>query len=204
MAFGKPGRPPEDRLLRRREIFLAVAPLMLQSGARRLSMRDAADAACLSIGGLYHYFPTKRALVLHGLDEAARTRLCQDNRLLIERAARRGVEPALAAYLDHAEAMFRFVHPAVLAALELGQDDFQATLDAGLASQVAELAETLRSVAPGLPDEALAALGRAIRRVTLGTLVDRNATPAELRDQVRILIDGYLVAGRPARLALAG
>ncbi|MBK9715090.1 MAG: TetR family transcriptional regulator [Kouleothrix sp.] len=29
-----------------------------REGVRRLSMRQAAAAACLSIGGLYHYFPT--------------------------------------------------------------------------------------------------------------------------------------------------
>ena len=62
MAFGKPGRPPEDRLARQREIYEAVIPLIYRDGARRLSMRDAASAACLSIGGLYHYFPNKREL----------------------------------------------------------------------------------------------------------------------------------------------
>src|SRR5436305_196848 len=51
--FGKPGRPPEDRLGRQYEIYQAVTPLLLAVGARRLSMRDAADAACMSIGGLY-------------------------------------------------------------------------------------------------------------------------------------------------------
>ncbi|MBK9715083.1 MAG: helix-turn-helix transcriptional regulator [Kouleothrix sp.] len=64
MLFGKRGRPPEDRLARQREIYTAVAPLIEREGVRRLSMRQAAAAACLSIGGLYHYFPTKRELVL--------------------------------------------------------------------------------------------------------------------------------------------
>ena len=56
---GKPGRPPEDRLKRQHEIFLAVAPLIDRYGAKRLTMRQAARAAHLSLGGLYHYFPTK-------------------------------------------------------------------------------------------------------------------------------------------------
>ena len=37
--FGKVGRPAEDRLLRQREIFEAVAPLLLEVGARELTMR---------------------------------------------------------------------------------------------------------------------------------------------------------------------
>src|SRR5215218_11328364 len=61
---GKPGRPPEDRLRRQHEIFLAVVPLIERYGAKRLTMRQAARAAHLSLGGLYHYVPTKRDLVL--------------------------------------------------------------------------------------------------------------------------------------------
>src|SRR5258708_10463699 len=78
VVFGKKGRPPEDRLARQKEIYAAVSPLILQEGARQLSMRHAAQAACLSIGGLYHYFPTKRDLMLHGLCPEATHRHCQD------------------------------------------------------------------------------------------------------------------------------
>ena len=41
MSFGKPGRPCEDRLIRQREIYLAVTPLLEQIGVRDLSMRAA-------------------------------------------------------------------------------------------------------------------------------------------------------------------
>jgi AcrR family transcriptional regulator len=75
---GKPGRPPEDRLKRQHEIFLAVAPLIERYGARRLTMRQAARAAHLSLGGLYHYFPTKRNLVLHALKPEAVARVCAE------------------------------------------------------------------------------------------------------------------------------
>src|SRR4030095_8768277 len=75
---GKPGRPPEDRLRRQHEIFLAVAPLIERYGARRLTMRQAARAAHLSLGGLYHYFPTKRDFVLHALKPEAVARLCAE------------------------------------------------------------------------------------------------------------------------------
>src|SRR5689334_11440210 len=76
MTFGKVGRPPEDRFGRKLEIFEAVAPLILEKGARRLSMQEAACAACLSIGGLYHYFPTKRELVLYTLQPDVLDRRC--------------------------------------------------------------------------------------------------------------------------------
>src|SRR5687768_8702605 len=62
--FGKRGRPPEDRNQRCAEVYAAVTPLLLARGVRELTMREAAAAACLSVGGLYHYFPDKRALAL--------------------------------------------------------------------------------------------------------------------------------------------
>ena len=60
------------------EIFLAVPPLIERYGATRLTMRQAARAAHLSLGGLYHYFPTKRDLVLHALKPEAVARLCAE------------------------------------------------------------------------------------------------------------------------------
>ena len=39
MSFGKPDCPCEDRLIRKPEISLAVAPLLEQIGVRDLSMR---------------------------------------------------------------------------------------------------------------------------------------------------------------------
>src|SRR5687768_13949306 len=78
MAFGKPGRPPEDRQARQQEIYRAVGPLILEHGVGHLSMRQAAHAACLSVGGLYHYFPTKRDLVLHPLRPEVLLRRCHD------------------------------------------------------------------------------------------------------------------------------
>ncbi|MFN8513001.1 MAG: TetR/AcrR family transcriptional regulator [Thermomicrobiales bacterium] len=193
MAFGKPGRPPEDRLARQAEIYLAVAPLILEGGARHLSMRAAADAACMSIGGLYHYFPTKRDLVLHGLDEAARTRLCHEYRAAIADVAAWGLSRWVESYLDFAQRMIDFMRPAVQAALDLGVDEFQTQLDSGLVYHVTDLVETLRVLVPAIPGRDLESLARAMRRLVLGTLIDRTDTRAELRDQQRALIYGYAV-----------
>lgn len=190
--FGKPGRPPADRLARQQEIYEAVTPLILTIGARQLTMRDAAHAACLSIGGLYHYFPTKRALVLHGLDFDARGRLCHEYRAQLADLTRWDMDRYVGAYVDFSTMIFRFMRPAVLAALDLGAEELQAQLDEGLVYNVTELTETLRQLAPDMPEERLAALGRAIRRIGLGALVDRHTNFDELREQLRALLDGYL------------
>jgi AcrR family transcriptional regulator len=192
MAFGKPGRPPEDRLARRQEIYEAVAPLILSLGARQLSMREAAHAACVSIGGLYHYFPTKRELVLYGLNSEARDRLCREYREQLTKLSTWSRKEAIEAYLDHSIQMFNFVRPAARAVLELGASELQATLDAGMSTNVAELAETLQFVAPEMSQTEREALGRAIRRVSLGALLDERTDFDEVRDQLRALIDGYL------------
>lgn len=191
MTFGKPGRPPEDRLARQREIYEAVVPLIYRDGARHLSMRNAARAAHMSVGGLYHYFPTKRDLVLHGLREDARDRLCREYRDRIADLSGWSAERYVEAYLDFALGMFAFVRPAVRAALEFGVEEFQSQLDAGLTAHVEELAESLRRVAPDLLQRDLEKLARAIRRVALGALVERYADLQETREQLRTLIEAY-------------
>lgn len=158
MAFGKPGRPSEDRLGRQREIYEAVVPLIHRDGARRLSMRAAARAARMSVGGLYHYFPAKRDLVLHGLREDARARLCQEYRADLGELLGWSAERHVEAYLDLSLRMFSFIKPSVQAALELGVEELQAILDAGLRTNVGELVETLRLVDAGVSEKDLEAL----------------------------------------------
>jgi AcrR family transcriptional regulator len=194
MTFGKPGRPPEDRLARQREIYEAVVPLIDRDGARHLSMREAARAAHMSVGGLYHYFPTKRDLVLHGLREDARDRICREYRDQIADLSGWSTEGYVETYLDFAIRMFAFVRPAVRAALEFGIEEFQSQLDAGLTAHVEELAENLQQVTPGVPERDLEKLARAIRRVALGALVDRHADLEETREQLRTLIEGYALS----------
>jgi AcrR family transcriptional regulator len=196
MTFGKPGRPPEDRLARQREIYEAVVPLIYGDGARRLSMREAARAARMSVGGLYHYFPTKRDLVLHGLSEDARARLCQEYRSCLGDISGWSAGRHVEAYLDLSIHMFSFAKPSVQAALELGAEELQAVLDSGLRTNVGELVETLRLVDAGVREEELEALARALRRVALGALVDRHADLEETREQMRALIEGHAIGVR--------
>lgn len=203
VSSGKVGRPPEDRLARQREIYEAVGPLILSQGARNLSLRAAARAACISVGGLSHYFPTKRDLLLHGLSWEARDRLCRDYRARIANLAGWSLEQYLELYLDHSLLMFAIVRPSIQAALELGATELQAGIDAGLAANVSELVESLRQVAPGLAEPELEALGRAIRRVILGALIDRHADLAETRAQLKLLIEAHTTLSRSGRIASA-
>jgi AcrR family transcriptional regulator len=201
MSFGKPGRPPEDRVARQIEIFRAVAPLLLERGVRGLSMPQAAHAACLSIGGLYHYFPTKRELVLYGLNHDARDRLCREYRTQLADLARWSLEQGITAYLDHSVRMFSFVRPSARAALELGMGDVQELLRVGLDHNVGDLAETIRALAPQSTPADREALSRAIRRMSLGALLDEETDFTELRGQIRLLIDGHLARTNAAPLA---
>lgn len=192
MAFGKKGRPPEDRLMRQREIYTAVAPLILHVGARRLSMRQAARAACLSIGGLYHYFPTKRDLLLHGLCPEALLRHCQDFHAEFGHLA----DPDPRRYLDEAiNVVVRevvFCRPSIHAALELGIESFWEVIETLLTSTSFEFEERLGQLYPEVGEQELHRWGRAIRRSICAGLLDKGITPEELRDELRIIVDGYV------------
>ena len=191
MTFGKKGRPPEDRLARQSEIFLAVAPLILRDGARRLSMRAAADAACLSIGGLYHYFPTKRDLVLHGLRPEALLRVCQDFHAefghLSEVDPRRYIDEGIEVIVEHV-GLFR---PAIHAALELGTTSFWEVIDTILTNTTYDFEVHLRRLFPEVDDQELAQWGRAIRRSICAAFLDKSVTQDELRAEFRLFMEGH-------------
>lgn len=190
--FGKKGRPPEDRLARQREIYTAVAPLIVQEGARRLSMRQAARAACLSIGGLYHYFPTKRELVLHGLCPEAILRRCQDFHAqfgyLADVDPGRYFEEGIELVVEHVG----FCRPAIHAALELGTESFWEVIEALLTGTEQAFEANLQRLFPEASDQELRQWGRTIRRAICAALLDKSVSPDELRDELHILVDGYV------------
>ena len=192
MTFGKKGRPPEDRLARQREIYTAVAPLILRDGARQLSMREAARVACLSVGGLYHYFPTKRDLVLHGLCPEALYRVCEDFHAQFGHLA--DADPYR--YLDEAIRVateeIQFCRPAIHAALELGSDSFWDVIDTLLTNTGLQFEVHLRRLFPEVSDQDLRVWGRALRRSLCAALLDKSVPPEELRDELIMLVHGYI------------
>lgn len=192
MAFGKPGRPPEDRLARQQEIYLAVSPLILEIGARQLSMREAAHAASLSVGGLYHYFPTKRALVLHGLSWEARDYLCRPGRERLAALELASLDGYIDAYVAHSCMMFEFMRSSVRAATDLGIETLQEQLEAALTDGAWEMRESLRRLAPWVPTRRLAELTRATLRLGIFALIERDVPMSEIGNQLRALFTGYV------------
>jgi AcrR family transcriptional regulator len=191
MSFGKKGRPPEDLLARRREIYEAVSPLILQIGARQLSMRQAARVACLSIGGLYHYFPTKRDLVLHGLSAEALARWCHDFHEQFGYLANVEPEQYLDRCLDDTVQVIKFLRPAFHAALELGMAAFWDVMDNVVTLTVQEFSMVLHLLMPEVSEQELIRIGRAIRRSICAGVLDKTATDEEIRDELGALLEGY-------------
>ncbi|MFN8497495.1 MAG: TetR/AcrR family transcriptional regulator [Anaerolineae bacterium] len=192
MAFGKKGRPPEDRLARQREIYNAVAPLILQVGARRLSMREAAQAACLSIGGLYHYFPTKRDLVLHGLCPEALLRHCQDFHTEFGHLADQDPLQYIDEGINVVVKEVTFCRPAIHAALELGAGSFWEVIETLLTSTAIEFEVRLYPLFLEVGEQELHQWTRAMRRSICAALLDKSLSPDELRDEMRMLVTSYV------------
>lgn len=193
MAFGKPGRPADDHLLRQREIYEAVSPLIVEMGVQRLSMRRAAQAACLSVGGLYHHFPTKHELVLHGIQAEAITRYCQDFHARFGYLADSDPVAFLDAYLDFLTSCIGFVRPSVNAALELRVETLDSILAPTLTAANEEFTARFGAAFPDADAEAVQHAGRAIHRAIVSALFDRTVTTHEFRRDVHALINGYLV-----------
>jgi AcrR family transcriptional regulator len=196
MAFGKRGRPAEDLLVRQREIYEAVSPLILQMGVQQLSMRQAASAACLSVGGLYHHFSTKRELVLFGLEPAALRRRCSDFETRFGYLV--DVDPGgyLECCVENNVELIRFIRPAIHAALELGVDTFWYVIDAVLTLVVQDFTVALQRIFPKAEETARERIGRSIRRSLAGGVLDKTVSDDEIRDELHALIEGYRVRAR--------
>jgi AcrR family transcriptional regulator len=196
-AFGKPGRPSEDRVGRQQEIFLAVAPLIRELGTREITMARAAEAASLSIGGLYHYFGTKRELLLFGLSPENLERLCTDFREqhaeLLRDDPRAFLDASLENLTRQADA---FVTPTVLAAMQLGVETLRDRLESALETEVVGLVQVVRAAYPQLAEAAAKDLNRALRRQCFSALLDPQITPHQLHAQ---LVGTVAAFTRPAR-----
>jgi AcrR family transcriptional regulator len=193
MAFGKLGRPTEDRLARQREIYEAVSPLILKIGVRQLSMRLAARAACLSIGGLYHHFPTKRDLVLHGIQHEAIARYCQDFHEEFGYLADANPAGFLDAYLDFVTSSIGFIRPAVHAALEIGLESLENILAPTLTAANEEFRARFGATFPYASEDDIHQAGRAIHRTIVAALFDKNITAEEFRKEITVLLNGYFL-----------
>lgn len=199
MGFGKPGRPPEDRLARQQEIFGAIRPLLVPGRSRELTMATAAKRAHLSVGGLYHYFPSKRSLVLFGIDPTNLQRVCADFRREHQDLAHSDPRALLTASLDTlAWAGIHFIQPSTLAAMELDLHIFRTAMDEVLSTELIGLIETVQLAHPHLTDPQASELNRSLRRVCTLAFVDPAMTERQLRHQLQATLDGTLRLIGPA------
>jgi AcrR family transcriptional regulator len=194
------GRPAEDRLQRQREIYEAAGPLILAYGPRRLSMQQIARATHASVGTLYYYFPSKRDLVLCGLQLDILAHRCAAFHRSADHLRRSDPDMYLKTFIDSSVESILFLRPAVYAATELGSSVLWPTLETAIAANTQEFQEALRGAlstsearVPGL-----ARFARIWRRFFFGAVLDREAPRQELADGLLALLRGLA----PSELAL--
>jgi hypothetical protein len=84
---------------------------------------------CLSVGGLYYYFPAKRELLLYGLRPEAQMFVC--SAFWQRNTALRAADPPgyLDAFLGHQVEMALFVRPSLRAAAEIGLSTLETAIE---------------------------------------------------------------------------
>jgi AcrR family transcriptional regulator len=192
--FGKPGRPPEDGFRRRWEIYMAIAPLLEKVGAKGLTMRQAATAAHMSVGGLYHYFPSKRDLVLYGVSPESMQGQCEQSHQRLAPLERTDPHAHLATFLDDLARVVSAVRPALVAAVELGAGPALDTIEAAMKVALQEFVRAIRAVRTDMGDAEAQTLDRALRHTMFGAMLDRSVTPSDLRSELRSIVEVRLPA----------
>jgi AcrR family transcriptional regulator len=165
-------------------------------GARNLTMRQAAAVSFLSLGGLYHYFPNKRALVLFGMDREAHERICLQFNERYGHLKESDPHAASEAFIYFFGSKVSFIRPALQAALELGAEEFMSRLEVGINMGLDDFIETLRLAVPDADDRNLRAVARSVRRLVLAGLLDRSMTQSEIEEELRAVVSGVPVGRR--------
>lgn len=151
-------------------------------------MSEAADAAGLSVDGLYHYFPDKPHLLLHPLQPAAIARCGQDFRARYGHLADTDGVAYADRYFEYAARQIAFLRPAVHAALEMGLENLWDIVTAGMTAGIEEFGRALQRLAPEMSGEDMESLRRALRHLLLAALLDKGLNPEELEEQLRALV----------------
>jgi AcrR family transcriptional regulator len=125
---------------RREQLLLAGTALLQHRPHTEVSIEEIAEAAGVSKGLLYHYFPTKNEFIVAALERGQRElakRLAPDESL----PPIRRLDASLDAFLDYVEA-----HPAAFAAIFRAESDdpaITAALDAGRNEQMETLMKAI-------------------------------------------------------------
>ena len=145
-------------------------------------------AANMSVGALYHYFPTKRDLVLYPLQPL----VCEEGLRRFE--ARHGhlreVDPQryLDLFMEEQVQALLLLRPAVQAAFELGSGMAWQTIQEGFDVEMRDLVRDIQRLGGGAAKHDPAALERAIRRLFLSAVLDTTTTLDEVRAELYALI----------------
>lgn len=198
IKFGKVGRPANDPVRERLRIYRAAGPLILENGVYRTTMKAVARAACLSPGGIYHYFRSKHQLVLYGLEPEALSRECMDSAEdlhdILAPNRYSDVTEIVRLYVEKNVKMLEFVRPALHAAVELGRSELRRRLSAGIREDAGSLVYNLRVLHPGIAMVEESA--GAIRRTIIGLAIDDAVTTVEARRQLLWLFRRIIPGGR--------
>lgn len=170
---------------RRLEILTFVAPLLEHLGPR-LTMREAARAAHVSIGTLYYYFPSKRELLLYGLNQEAVPYLCR--RFAIEHAQLRAADPAgfRAAFVEFVVETLAVMRASVDSAMRLGPAITRDRIDRVIHAPLPDFMELIRQAMPDANrSESVEPL---VRRLIAAALLERELSPDLLRRQLEVIL----------------
>jgi AcrR family transcriptional regulator len=154
----------------------------------------------MSLGGIYHYFPAKRDLVLYGVSPEALQGLCEQSHQQLAQLKETDPQAHLAAFLDDLVQVVSAVRPALVAAVELGAGPALDTVEAAMNVTLQEFIGAVRAVRTDLGDAEAQTLDRALRHAVLGAMLDRSATPSDLRDELRSIVESRLLAAPAAPL----
>lgn len=177
--FSKSGRPRENVVERRLDIYERVAPLLAERGMSGLTMKQAARAAHVSVGTLYRYFPDKRSLVLYGIDPEPVDLLCERFvRSTAQLNDRRAVRTALATFIVHNVQLMR---PAVDAAIQLGPEVVHGRLDLVARKTLQAFSAVLAMGMPLDDTRSPDQVELVVRRTIVSALMEKEFESEEMR-----------------------
>lgn len=187
-SFSKPGRPRENVVERRLDIYVRVAPFLAERSMSGLSMEQAARAAHVSVGTLYRYFPRKSSLVLYGINPEPADLLA---RRFAESAAqmedRRAIRANLASFVVQTVHLMR---PSVDAAIQLGPEVIRTGLDR-VARQPLRTFRELVALGMAVDDGRTPEyVEHVVRRTIVSSLMEMESQPGESRGLLEAVLSG--------------
>lgn len=187
--FRKRGRPPENRVARRLEIFLAVAPALAEQGSR-MTMKEAARRANVSVGTLYYYFGAKRALLLYGLDPEPATILCRSFAARYRRYRISDARRYREALLNFLVATLEAMRASVDAAIRLGPEVVRDRINRVVREPIPAFIQIIRDGLPPSIGDSSGSVERIVRTVLAAGLLEPELDARRLRRELRHILGG--------------